>query len=88
LIKSRALAEVGPEGATSRDKDLPMTKTATPEMKPAAASRLSTAAAGRLISLDALRGFDMLWIIGLDQVLRGVAHASRRRWLDLIPGKL
>jgi hypothetical protein len=30
------------------------------------------ATAGRLMSLDALRGFDMVWIIGGDRIVGGV----------------
>ena len=29
------------------------------------------ASSGRLQSLDALRGFDMIWILGMEQVVRG-----------------
>lgn len=31
---------------------------------------------GRLMSLDALRGLDMFWIVGGDRIIRGVAKAS------------
>ena len=31
------------------------------------------APASRLVSLDALRGFDMIWILGADALVRGVA---------------
>ncbi|BCX47945.1 acyltransferase [Haloferula helveola] len=36
----------------------------------------------RLRSLDALRGFDMLWIIGLDAFFRGLAAATDVPFLD------
>jgi predicted acyltransferase len=35
----------------------------------------------RLVSLDALRGFDMLWIIGLDQFFRAGARNFDAPWL-------
>ena len=46
------------------------------------APALETPAAGRLLSLDALRGFDMFWIIGADvliQALRGISDAPAIR---------
>lgn len=46
-----------------------------------AAPRPKAAVAGRLVSLDALRGFDMFWIIGGREVLQTWAN-----WLDS-PGK-
>jgi predicted acyltransferase len=48
------------------------------------APALETPAAGRLLSLDALRGFDMFWIIGADvliQALRGLSDAPVIRLL-------
>jgi predicted acyltransferase len=38
---------------------------------------------GRLVSLDALRGFDMMWIMGAD----ALAHALKRTW-DIAPFRL
>src|SRR5690348_5217624 len=36
----------------------------------------------RLLSLDALRGFDMCWILGLDAIFRGVArHLKQVEWV-------
>ena len=29
---------------------------------------------GRLVSLDALRGFDMFWIIGIDGIVEGIKN--------------
>jgi predicted acyltransferase len=41
---------------------------------------------GRLTSIDALRGFDMFWIIGGDWIFRGLVNACQWRWLkDLAP---
>jgi len=39
-------------------------------------SKLSSAPTKRLASLDALRGFDMFWIIGGENVVHGMANAS------------
>ena len=37
---------------------------------------------GRLVSLDALRGFDMLWITGGTAILLGLGKVLRRPWFD------
>ena len=37
---------------------------------------------GRLVSLDALRGFDMFWIIGGTAILMGVGKVIHRPWFD------
>src|SRR5437899_1779359 len=42
---------------------------------------LSPAAPERLISLDALRGFDMFWIIGGVPILEAAANLTGWRWL-------
>jgi len=59
-------------------------------VSPAEAVRAGSAAAtaARLVSLDALRGFDMLWIMGLAQVLRSLAAASGSPSLAWIPVQL
>jgi hypothetical protein len=31
----------------------------------------------RLVSLDVLRGFDMFWIIGADEVVHGIAKMTK-----------
>ena len=39
----------------------------------------------RLVSIDALRGFDMFWIIGGDTLLRALAHGADwpfKGWID------
>lgn len=36
----------------------------------------------RLMSLDALRGFDMLWIIGGEELVRHAANSFNHPWLD------
>jgi predicted acyltransferase len=38
----------------------------------------------RLLSLDGLRGFDMLWIIGGQEVVRGLANAWPGRFFDAL----
>ena len=41
-------------------------------------------AKGRLLSLDALRGFDMLWIIGGSGVISALAENSDAGWIDAL----
>ncbi|MGZ4964052.1 MAG: acyltransferase family protein [Limisphaerales bacterium] len=36
---------------------------------------------GRIISVDVLRGFDMVWIIGGAEVMRALASMTKLRWL-------
>ena len=38
----------------------------------------------RLKSLDTLRGFDLLWIIGCEYFIRSLAHATHWKWLEFI----
>jgi predicted acyltransferase len=42
----------------------------------------------RLLSLDALRGFDMLWIIGGEEVLRNLAKASDNGFMKMLAGQM
>jgi predicted acyltransferase len=42
----------------------------------------------RLASIDALRGFDMFWIIGGEDVVRRLAHAANWPFADLIDEQL
>jgi predicted acyltransferase len=44
--------------------------------------------APRLRSLDALRGFDMLWIVGLAALVREVARLTDVAWIDLCAEQL
>jgi predicted acyltransferase len=44
--------------------------------------------AGRLMSLDALRGFDMLWILGGDSIGHALAHAHTAGGLALLATQL
>ncbi len=50
------------------------------EHVPVTQTRLTPPA--RLLSLDALRGFDMLWIIGGQQIVRSLAHVWPGRFFD------
>lgn len=56
-------------------------------LPPAPPSATPTGAPGpnysfRLLSLDALRGFDMCWILGLDAIVRGIAaHLNKTEWV-------
>jgi predicted acyltransferase len=45
-------------------------------------------ASSRLISIDALRGFDMFWIIGGEEVVRNLAQATNWRYADFVETQL
>lgn len=49
------------------------------------AARPPSARAGRLASLDALRGLDMFWIVGGGTVVQAAAVASGKPWLAWVP---
>ena len=55
-----------------------------PEESPAvvAGPARSGAAGERLMSLDALRGFDMFWIIGGYEIVRGLGKGLHSEWLN------
>jgi predicted acyltransferase len=56
------------------------TKNALTEFEPAAANPNRAATSGqRLMSVDALRGFDMFWIIGADSLVYALNRMSRSR---------
>lgn len=46
------------------------------------------AAGGRLTSLDALRGFDMFWILGMEEVGAALGKASQAPWAKFIAYQL
>ena len=51
-----------------------------------ASAQAAVALPGRLVSIDALRGFDMFWIIGGDAIFRSLQHISRNpitEWINL-----
>jgi len=48
----------------------------------------SPAAAQRLVSLDALRGFDMFWILGMEEVASAVGKASDAGWAQAMASQL
>jgi predicted acyltransferase len=54
----------------------------------AAAPPAATTAAPRLLSLDALRGFDMFWILGADAFVRALARAWNIPPLQFLAGQL
>lgn len=58
-----------------------MSETATAPVQPSAPSRPAT---GRLVSLDALRGFDMFWIVGGE----GLIHGLYQGWPNSVTGLL
>jgi predicted acyltransferase len=53
-----------------------------------ASSESITAKAGRLMSLDALRGFDMFWIVGADAIFEGLRKISDNPAFQLIARQL
>src|SRR5882762_4666433 len=44
--------------------------------------------AGRLMSVDALRGFDMFWIIGADSLVYALNRMSKTRGTEFLAGQL
>ena len=42
----------------------------------------------RILSIDALRGFDMFWIIGGGALIEGVAKCFPAKWLHLLAGQM
>lgn len=42
----------------------------------------------RLASLDALRGFDMFWILGMEELAEALGHASQAPWAQFISSQL
>jgi predicted acyltransferase len=48
-----------------------------PTESPAPAASATAPAPGRLLSLDALRGFDMFWIVGAEELVRGLQKITQ-----------
>ena len=51
-----------------------------------ASAQAAVALPGRLVSIDALRGFDMFWIVGGDAIFRSLQNISRNpitEWINL-----
>src|SRR6058998_618690 len=42
----------------------------------------------RLMSLDALRGFDMFWIVGAEEIVHALHKISHTGFVDLLAGQL
>ena len=55
---------------------------------PSAAAESTTAKSTRLMSLDALRGFDMFWIVGADALVQGLRKISDNGAFQLIARQL
>ena len=51
-------------------------------------AELRQPAYGRLLSLDALRGFDMFWIIGGQEIIKGLAQVFPGKLSDIAVGQL
>ncbi len=45
-------------------------------------------APSRLLSVDALRGFDMFWILGVEQLAETIAKAVNQPWIEPYTGQL
>jgi len=50
----------------------------------ATASEKST----RLVSLDALRGFDMFWIVGAEEVIHALGNSNKSNWAQFLVNQL
>jgi len=58
------------------------------KLRPGDAPERQQQRSGRLESLDALRGFDMFWIIGGAELFAALAEAAKLGWLTAISGNL
>ena len=65
----------------------PQTMT-NPPASPAARAESSAAKPARLMSLDALRGFDMFWIVGADALVEALRKLSDGRVVQGLAGQL
>lgn len=73
----------------------PSTEAVTPEREASAAPRVESGRVEsvriesvRIESIDALRGFNMFWIIGGAELLAAIAELARRGWLTAISANL
>lgn len=57
-------------------------------VSPSAAGEPATERPGRLMSLDALRGFDMFWIVGADELVEGLRKLGDNRPVQLAATQL
>ena len=55
---------------------------------PDAATPPSLPLPARIVSIDALRGFDMFWIIGADALVQGLRPLSESRWVHTLTDQL
>src|SRR5437870_12681372 len=60
---------------------------ATPALRPSRTPD-PVAASERLVSIDALRGFDMFWIIGGDALFRAIARVSNWKYASFMDEQL
>src|SRR5881397_3146388 len=58
------------------------------ETQPAPATPAPAAASQRLMSVEALRGFDMFWIIGADSLVSALNRMSRTPATSFLAGQL
>src|SRR5947208_2778471 len=50
--------------------------------------KIAAAAPARLMSLDALRGFDMFWIVGADSIVEALHKVSDNRFVSRVAEQL
>jgi len=60
---------------------VPVSPAAVPPTAPDSAAAVPTAPVPRLVSLDALRGFDMFWIAGGATIFRAFTKGSENEWV-------
>jgi predicted acyltransferase len=58
------------------------------DLKPASESNPKVTARQRLMAVDALRGFDMFWIIGAGEIVRGLKRISNSGWAGFLSTQL
>lgn len=67
----------------------PPTEPSFPEQSaPAAAGGATSETGGRLVSLDVLRGFDMFWILGMEEVAMALGNATDAPWARFLAHQL
>src|SRR5579871_358112 len=77
-ISSAPIAESVPVATTQVAAPVAPVTSASPE--PAYLPPPEPPKSTRLVSLDALRGFDMFWIIGAEGVVTGIADVFPNKW--------
>lgn len=58
------------------------------QSRPMSEATASPPESGRLVSLDALRGFDMFWILGVEEIGAALGKASSSPWAQFVARQL